>query len=355
MSNSMLACVRKGPNQLAVEKMQKPEIQTPTDVIIKTSLSTICGTDAHMAELPFPGIIMGHEAVGEIEEIGPGVEGFKAGDRVVMSCMIACGHCASCQTGDQSACLHPMGRVKHGMMLNGCQAEYFRVPFAPFNICKIPEGLPDEYAILSGDIFSTGVGVLERANIRIGDTVAVFAQGPLGLCVTAAARAMGAGLVITVEKDPFRREISEKMGANIVINPEEVDPVSKILRLTDNVGVDIAVEAVGSQVTLDGAFKTAKVGGAITALGVYSFATQNVSIPVLSGSSVTEAFYHRKFVTTLCPSGKYRMKRLMDMMIYNKLDFSPLWTHTISLKNILEGYNMAKDPSKKAIKIAVKP
>ena len=353
MGKKMLACVRKTPGTLVVEEAEIPTIQARTDVILKVRLCAICGTDLHLRELPFPDVTMGHEVVGEIVDMGEGVGDFQEGDRVVVSCTLACGTCSSCQQGDQSACLHPEGLLQHGLLLNGCQAEYVRIPFAPFSMCKVPDALPDDQAILAGDIFSTGMGVLERAPLRTGDTVAVFGLGPLGLCVTAAARALGAGLIIGVEPNAFRAETAKRMGANIVLDAGD-DVVSKILDLTDGFGVDIAVEAIGKEVTLGHAFGTARIGGAITSLGVYGLDLQNLSIPVQARSKVPFTFYHRRFVTTLCPSGRNRLQRLMNLMQYGNLDLAPLWTHTLPLKNILEGYEMALDPKSKSIKVGVR-
>ncbi len=354
MSDSMLACVRKGAGKLAMEEIPKPTIQTPTDVILKVSLAAICGTDIHFLEIPLPDIAMGHEAVGEIVEMGDGVKGYKKGDRVVMSCMLSCGKCSSCLQGDPSACIGPGAKVQHGLFIHGCQAEYVRVPHAPSSICKVPDTLTDEQAILAGDIFSTGMGVLERVPIRAGDTVAIFALGPVGLCTVKAARILGAGKIIGVDPDPFRRETAEKMGANVTIDPGEGDPVKKIMRETDGFGVDIAVEAVGLPETLKAAFKSTRIGGAISSMGVYGFATQEIPVPLQSGSPVPDAFYHRKFFTTLCPSGHFRLQRLLALMEYAKLDFTPIWTHSFPLQKAVEGYEAFKDHSKKAIKIALK-
>ncbi len=355
MADKMMACVRKEPGVLVVEKRNVPVIEESMDVILKVRLCTICGTDVHAEELPLPNVAMGHEGVGEIVDMGDGVEDFMIGDRVVASCMLSCGYCASCQQGEPSACLNPQGRVQHGIVMDGYQAEYVRVPFAPFSICKIPDALSDEQGILTGDIFSTGVGVLERAGMKVGDAIAIFAQGPLGLCVTAAARALGAGLIITVEPDPFRRKVSKKMGANIVLDPTDSDVVHKILDITEGYGVNIAVEAVGKEETLQGAFGTARIGGAITSLGVYGFDFENLSIPTAHDSIVPDTFYHRKFVTTLCPSGRYRLQRLLDLLQYGNVNLDPLWTHTMPLKDILKGYEMSKDLKSKTLKIAVRP
>jgi threonine dehydrogenase-like Zn-dependent dehydrogenase len=337
-----------------MEQIPRPAVQRPTDVILKVSLAAICGTDVHFLEMPIPDITMGHEAVGEIVDMGEAVRGYQKGDRVVMSCMLSCGKCQSCLRGDPSACIGPGGKVQHGLFMHGCQAEYVRVPHAPNSICKVPDALTDEQAILTGDIFSTGMGVLERVPIRTGDTVAIFALGPLGLCAVKAARILGAGKVIGVDPDPFRRETAQKMGANVTIDPGEGDPVKKIMGQTDGFGVDIAVEAVGLPETLKAAFKSARIGGAVSSVGVYGFATQELPIPLLSGSPVPDAFYHRKFFTTLCPSGHFRLKRLLGLMEYGKLDFSPMWTHSFPLEEAIEGYETFRDRSNKAIKIGLK-
>lgn len=355
MSNKMLACVRKEAGILAMEERDVPGLQKDTDVILKVRLCTICGTDLHLAELPLPDVVMGHESVGEIVDLGDRVEGFRQGDRVVFSCMLSCGRCESCQQGDPSACLDPEARLQHGVALDGCQAEYVRIPFAPWNLSRVPEPLTDEQAILAGDIFSTAVGVLERACLRVGESVAVFAQGPLGLCVTAAARALGAGLLIAVEPNPFRRDVSKQMGANLVLDPGEGDVVARILDLTDGFGVHVAVEAVGQEATLRAAFGAARIGGAISSLGVYGLETTDLPIPVTHESLTPDAFYHRRFVTTLCPPGRHRLRRLLDLMQYGRLDFTPLWTHSLPLERILEGYQMARDPESHSLKIAVRP
>lgn len=355
MSEKMMACVRIEPGKLSMEERDIPVIEEDDDVILKVKLCAICGTDVHAAELALPDVIMGHEVVGEIVEMGKNIEDFRIGDRVVASCMLSCGRCASCQQGDPSACLNPMGRVQHGITLNGCQAEYVRIPFAPFSISKIHDELRDEEAIVTGDILSTAVGALERASFKVGDSVAVFAQGPLGLCVTAAARAMGAGLIIAVDPESFKLEASKNLGADIVIDPNQEDVVHKILDLTDGYGVNIAVEAVGTAITLKNAFGCTRIGGAVSGLGVYGFDFEDLSIPVAHDSIVPDSFYHRKFITTLCPSGRYRMQRLLDVLRYGNIDLSPIWTHILPLENIMEGYEMLKHREHKAIKIGVKP
>jgi alcohol dehydrogenase len=197
--------------------------------------------------------------------------------------------------------------------------------------------------------------VLERAGLKVGDSIAVFALGPLGLCVTKAARAMGAGLIIGVDPGAKRRETALAMGANQVLDPGEEDPVPQIIKMSGGAGVDISVEAVGRPETLKAAFMTAKIGGAVSSLGVYGLTTQELSIPMGHGSFNPDTFYHRRFITTLCPSGRYRMERRMDMIKHADLDFSPLWTHSLELTEALEGYRMVKNPQGDSIKIGLRP
>lgn len=355
MTKTMLGCVRAEAGKLEVRQVSLPEIEEADDVILKVTLCTICGTDLHMADLPLPEVVMGHEGVGEIVEMGDAIKDFEIGDRVIASCLLACGRCANCQSGDQSACMHPEGGVQHGTAVDGYQAEYVRVPFASMNLCNVPDCLSDEQAILATDIFSTGLGVLERVPLKTGDTVAVFGQGPLGLCVTAAARALGAGRIIVVDPSAFRRETAKKMGANDAIDPTQCDINYKLLEMTDDFGVDIAVEAIGKQETLHNAFKAARFGGAVSSLGVYGIEFNDLQIPISHDSLTPNAFYHRRFITTFCPSGTNRLKRQIDLMQYSEIDLSALWTHTLPLEKILDGYEMARNPESRALKISVRP
>src|SRR5437879_8794278 len=240
------------------------------------------------------GLLMGHEGVGTVHAVGEGVSRFREGDRVMSSGRVGGGNCRECMTVDHSVC------TGGGRVLFGCQAEYYKVPFADVNAAKVPDGVSDEMAILATDILSTGFGAIERGEAGFGASVAIFAQGPLGLCATAGARARGCGLIIAVDAVPERLEMSKKFGANFVINPKEEDPVARIMALTDMQGVDVAVEAVGTQATFEAAARSVRRGGTVSSIGVYGLT------PMLQMPTIVPSFLHRTIVTTLCPSGRDR-------------------------------------------------
>jgi threonine dehydrogenase-like Zn-dependent dehydrogenase len=289
-----------------------------------------------------PGTPMGHEAVGELVDAGEGVTSFKQGDRVISSCFFACGVCPRCQEGNHQVCeRYPIPFN----MLFGCQAEYYLVPHAELNVAKIPDELEDEAVLFATDIMSTAFGAIENADLRVGDSVAIFAQGPVGLCVTAAARARGAGLIIGVESVPERAAMAKRLGADVVLEPGTA--VDEILQLTGGKGVDVAVEALGSQVTLENACKATRWGGAVSSVGVYSHPT--VTVPT------DGTFLCRRLVTTLCPCGSDRLRRMMDMVRYGRVDLRPLWTHHMKLSDTPAGYDLFRSRRDGVIKIALRP
>ncbi|MDP2950605.1 MAG: zinc-binding dehydrogenase, partial [Chloroflexota bacterium] len=251
--------------------------------------------------------------------------------------------CVQCYTGDYSVC------TGGGRILLGCQGEYFVVPYGDINCAKVPDGVSDEQAILATDIMSTGFGAIERAEAKIGDSVAIFAQGPIGLCTTAGARARGAGLIITTESVPERIEASKKFGANVVINPQEKDPVSEILSLTGGQGVDVAVEAVGLQVTFEAATRVVRRGGTVSSVGVYGL------LPQVAMATTAPSFLHRKIVATLCPSGHDRLVHLLDIVKHGKVDLSALFTHRMKLAQTPEAYDLFRSKRDGVLKIALTP
>ena len=225
----MKANVFRGPNKIGVEEVPRPSAGVG-EAVIRITLTTICGTDLHIlrGEYPVkPGLVIGHEPVGVIEELGEGLSGYKIGDRVLVGAITPCGQCRACLSAQWAQCGHgegveAIGGWRFGNTINGSQAEYLLVPNAQANLAKIPDELTDEQVVLLADIASTGFSGAESANIRIGDTVAVFAQGPIGLCATAGAKLMGASFIIGVEGDPVRMEMSKRMGAHVVLDPEAV-------------------------------------------------------------------------------------------------------------------------------------
>src|ERR1700752_2534947 len=236
----MKANVFRGKNRIGIEEVDKPRARAG-EAVIRVTLTTICGTDLHIVrgEYPVtPGLIMGPEPVGVIEELGEGVSGYNLGDRVLVGAITPCGQCRGCLSGHSAQCGHgegyeAVGGWRFGNTINGAQAEYLLVPNAQANLAKIPDELSDEQVVLLADIASTGFSGAESANIKVGDTVVIFAQGPIGLCATAGAKLMGASFIIGVESDPVRIKMSKRMGADVVLDPHNVDLVSEIKKLTE--------------------------------------------------------------------------------------------------------------------------
>src|ERR1700756_2529177 len=278
-ADTMRALVFQGPNQIAVESVPIPKPGVG-EAVIRITLTTICGTDIHILKGEYkvrPGLVIGHEPVGVIHELGEGVTGYRVGDRVLVGAITPCGQVIDCLSGRWAQCGGPIGGWKFGNTIHGAQAEFLLVPHAQANLAKIPDDLRDEQVVLLADIASTGISAAESANLQIGDTAAVFAQGPIGLCATAGARLKGASLIIAVESDPFRAQMARRMGADIVLNHEIIDVVPEIKRLTNGKGVDIAIEALGTQQTFENALSVLRGGAFFSALGVYS---GKLSIPL---------------------------------------------------------------------------
>src|ERR1700690_3054989 len=348
---TMKALMFHGPGQISLESVPIPKAR-PGEAVIRVTLTTICGTDLHIlkGEYPVkPGLIIGHEPVGVVHEIGDGVTGYQVGDRVLVGAITPCGQCNFCLGGNWSQCSGAIGGWKFGNTIDGAQAEYLRVPYAQANLARIPNELTDEQVVLLADIASTGISAVESADLQIGDTVAVFAQGPIGLCATAGAKLKGASLIIAVESDPVRTEMSKRMGADIVLNQNEVDVVAEIKRLTGGEGVDVAIEALGTQATFESALRVLRAGGTLSSLGVYS---GKLSVPL---EPFAAGLGNHKIVTTLCPGGKERMRRLMELVRHGRIDLRPLLTHTFPLDRITEAYKLFGEPREAVIKVAIRP
>ena len=351
----MRANVYRGENDFGIEEAPKPRAGVG-EAVIRITLTTICGTDLHIVKGEYPvkpGLIIGHEPVGVIEELGAGVTGYAVGDRVLVGAITPCGQCNGCLSGHQSQCGHgdgyeAIGGWRFGNTINGAQAEYLLVPFAQANLAKIPEGVSDEQAVLLADIASTGFSGVEAGQVRIGDSVVIFAQGPIGLCATAGARLSGAALIIGVESDPKRMEMAKRMGADVVLNHEEQDVVAEVKRLTGG-GADVAIEALGTQVTFENALRCLRPGGTLSSLGVYSGKLQ------MPYDAIAAGLGDYRIVTTLCPGGKERMRRLLETVKHGRVDLTPLITHSFPLDRIKEAYELFGERRDGAIKIAIRP
>ena len=322
--DTMKAAIFTGPGRIELGEKPVPRAG-PGEAVVKVTLTTICGTDIHIlkGEYPVaPGLTIGHEPVGTIAELGAGVDGYALGQRVVVGAITPCGQCHPCLEGHQSQCGgHAIGGWRFGNTIDGCQAEYVRVPFAMANLAPVPDGLSDEQVLMCPDIMSTGFGGAENGAIRIGDTVAVFAQGPIGLCATAGARLRGASRIIAVDTVPERLEMARRLGADHLVDYRKTDPVEAILELTGGQGADVTIEALGTQQTFESCLRALRPGGTLSSLGVYS---GKLNLPV---DAFAAGLGDHKLVTTLCPGGKHRMRRLIDMVASGRVDLRPLVTH----------------------------
>jgi threonine dehydrogenase-like Zn-dependent dehydrogenase len=344
-----------GVNDFRVEEVEKPRAGAG-EAVVRVTLTTICGTDLHIVrgEYPVrPGLTIGHEPVGVIEELGPGVTGYEVGDRVLVGAITPCGQCRACLSGQLSQCGHgggyeAIGGWRFGNTINGAQADYLLVPNAQANLARIPDELTDEQVVLLADIASTGFSGAESGGVRIGDSVVVFAQGPIGLCATAGARLMGASLIIGVEGDENRLAMSRRLGADVALDYRQVDVVAEVKRLTGG-GADVAIEALGTQQTFESALRSLRPGGTLSSLGVYSGKLQ------MPYEAFAAGLGDHRIVTTLCPGGKERMRRLMEVVKAGRVDLTPLLTHTVSLDEIARGYRIFGERLDGVLKVAVKP
>ena len=351
----MRACVFHGKDKIRVEEVERPRVGFG-EVVIRVTLTTICGTDLHIVCGEYPvkaGLIIGHEPVGVVEELGPGVTGYNVGDRVLVGAITPCGQCRACLSGQLSQCGHgagyeALGGWRFGNTINGAQAEYLLIPHAQANLAKIPDELADEQVVLLADIASTGFSGAESGGVKIGDSVVVYAQGPIGLCATVGARLMGSSLVIGIDGDENRLRMARELGADVVLDYREVDTVAEVKRLTGG-GADVAIEALGTQETFENCLRALRPGGVLSSLGVYSGKLQ------MPYDAFAAGIGDYRIVTTLCPGGKERMRRLMEMVRYKRVDLTPLLTHTFALDQIAEAYKLFGERRDGVMKVAIKP
>ena len=356
MPAKMKAALFVEPNRIVLGEKPIPEVG-PNDALLKITTTTICGTDIHILKGEYPvekNLTIGHEPVGTIEKLGRNVVGYREGQRVIAGAICPSGHSYACLDGLHSQDgpgtahgLKPLGGWRFGNTIDGAQAEYLLVPDAMANLAPVPDGLTDEQVLMCPDIMSTGFAGAEAANIKIGDTVAVFAQGPIGLCATAGARLRGATTIIAVDSVPERLAMAERLGADAVVNFEEADPVEAIMALTQGRGVDSAIEALGLQSTFENCLRVLKPGGTLSSLGVYS---GDLTIPL---AAFHAGLGDHKIVTSLCPGGKERMRRLMNVIAGGRLDLGPLVTHHYDLEEIEEAYELFAHQRDGVLKVAI--
>lgn len=365
MAKLMKAAVFVEPGRIELTDKRIPDVG-PNDALIRITTTTICGTDIHILKGEYPvakGLTIGHEPVGVIEKLGSAVTGYKEGQRVIAGAICPTFTSYASQDGFPSqdgSYLIPEGKCgchgykatagwRFGNMIDGAQAEYILVPDAQANLAPIPDGLTDEQVLMCPDIMSTGFKGAENANIKIGDTVVIFAQGPIGLCATAGARLMGATTIITVDGNDHRLGISKKMGADVTLNFKNCDVVDEVMKLTGGRGVDASIEALGTQGTFESALRVLKPGGTLSSLGVYS---TDLKIPL---AAFAAGLGDHRIVTALCPGGKERMRRLLNVVESGRIDLGVLVTHRYKLDEIVAAYDLFSHQRDGVLKVAIKP
>lgn len=322
----MKAFVMKQIGQVGFMDKPIPE-PGPNDAVVRTSKALICTSDSHTVGGgigPRTDLTLGHEAVGVVHAVGSEVKTFQSGDRVVVGAITPdWGHPAA-QNGYPSQTGGPLGGWKFANVKDGVFAEYFHVNEADANLAKIPDDVPDEAAVYCCDMLSTGFMGAENGNIPIGGTVAVLAQGPVGLMSTVGARLQGAGLVIGVESVPSRQKLARLYGADEIVDFTKEDVVDRVMELTDGEGVDTAIEALGADITFQTAIKITKPGGTVSNTGYFGEG-EFVSIPRVEwGVGMADM----TIATGLCPGGRLRMERLLRVLQGGRVDPTQMTTHT---------------------------
>ena len=347
----MQALVYKGPGSIVWQEMPDPRIQKPTDAIVKIETTTICGTDLHILKGDVatvqPGRILGHEGVGVVTEVGEAVTEIAVGDRVIVSCISACGKCGYCLEGMYSHCLADEGASGIGWILghliDGTQAEYVRVPFAETSLHKVPEGVAPEDAAMISDILPTGheIGIRYGA-VKPGDVVAVIGAGPVGLAAMTTAALYGPSRVIAIDIDANRVEQAKRFGASDGVVSSDSDWKEQVIALTDGLGVDVAIEAVGVPATWDMSLAIVRPGGHVANVGVHG---KPVNFPL-----ETAWIQNLTITTGLVNTDTSRM--LIKLLAQGRLDVGGFISHRFSLDDIMNAYDtFGRAAETKALKV----
>ena len=344
----MKALVYHGPGQKAWEDVPDPTIAADTDAIIKVDAVTICGTDLHILKGDVPAVtagrILGHEAVGTVQEVGPGVKNVKPGDRVLVSCITSCGACRFCREGSYGQCLGGGGWIL-GHKIDGTQAELVRVPFADTSTFPVPDGVSDEEVLMLADIGPTGyeVGVL-NGKVAPGDTVAVVGAGPIGLSVIMGAKLFSPAHVVAIDLADSRLEAAKRFGADVTINPSREDAVAIVRELTDGLGADVAVEAVGIPATFEQCTALVRPGGTVANVGVHG------EPAVLH----LEELWIKNVTITTGLVDTYSTPTLLRLVASGQVDVARFVTHRFAMADFLEAYDVfARAAQTQALKVVL--
>jgi alcohol dehydrogenase len=329
----MKAAVYHGPGSITWDDVARPTITADSDAIVRVDATTICGTDLHILKGDLPSVtdgrIVGHEAVGTVEEIGSAVKNVKIGDRVLVSCVTACGACRYCREGHSGQCLGGGGWIL-GNEIDGTQAEFVRVPFADNSTYPVPAGVSDEAVLMLSDILPTAyeVGVL-NANVRPGDIVAIVGAGPIGLSAILGAKLFSPSIVVAIDKSAVRLEAAKQFGADLVFDNSEHDPIEFVRDLTDGLGADVAIEAVGVPATFELAVDLVRPGGHVANIGVH-------------GAPATlhlEQIWDRDLTITTGLVDAYSTATLLRLVSSGDIDPSRFITHNFALEDCMAAYD----------------
>jgi len=333
----MKALVYHGPGERSWESKADPKVERPTDAIVRIDTTTICGTDLHILKGDVPEVVggrtLGHEAVGTVVEAGSAAENLREGDKVLVSCISACGRCAYCRQGMYSQCLNGGGWIL-GHLVDGVQAKYARVPFAENGLYKVPEGLSDEQVLFLADILPTGfeIGVL-YGGVKPGDTVVVVGTGPIGLASIMTARLYGPGKIVAIDLADSRLERVRQFGADVTINNSSEDPVEKVKEATDGLGADVVMEAVGVPETFELCTELVRPGGRVANIGVYGRpATLHLEKLWIKNVTITTGLVNTSSTPTL-----------LRLIHEGRLDPTPFATHRFGLGEIMDAYDTFTD------------
>ncbi len=344
----MKAIVYHGPGNKAWEEVSKPTLIDDTDAIVRVDATTICGTDLHILKGDVPAVtegrVLGHEAVGTIESVGAAVKNRSVGDKVLVSCITACGSCRYCRDGQYGQCLGGGGWIL-GHKIDGTQAEFVRVPFADTSTHLAPAGVSDEELLMLSDIVPTGyeVGVL-NGSVQPGDVVAVVGAGPIGLAAILAARLFSPGHVVAIDKAESRLEAAKVFGADVVVNNTHEDPLEVVRGLTDGLGADVAIEAVGVPETFELAAALIRPGGHVANIGVH-------------GKPATlhlEDLWIKNVTITTGLVDTYSTPTLLKLIAASQVATGKFVTHHFAFEQFMEAYDVfAKAGDTGALKVVI--
>lgn len=342
----MKAIVYTKAGKKIVEK-EMPKLQTEDDVIVKVLKTTICGTDLHILQGHLPvveeGRTLGHEGIGIVVEKGKNVEKFNVGDKVIISCVTTCGKCDYCKKGLYAHCED--GGWILGHLIDGLQAEYARIPHADNSLYHMPEGVSDESAMLLSDIIPTAyeIGVV-RGKVMPGKTVAIVGAGPVGLSALITSKLYSPKEIIIIDFDDNRLKVAKELGATYCVNPGKEDPVAAVMKITNGVGVDVALEVVGIEPTFNTCQNIIAVDGTVAVVGVHG-------TPVKFN---LDKLWIRNIAVTTGLVSTNTLPMLLDLVSKKVLDPSPLLTHTIPFSKLMEAYDIFENAAKNnAIKVAI--